>query len=482
MPHTISEDTLRLLFEASNSSHLESSLEIMIQKSRYDTRHSYLASQRVLPAVLEILKTVNDISHHHLLSLSLKLLRNLCAAGEYVNQNSFLELNGVGIVLNILTLAVAGYSDSHFGLVRLGLEVLANVSLAHLPGKQHKHSIWDELCTWFVSYATLSRKVRVQLPLMIYAWSDGNREFFSKLLNDGWPIVAEILSMASSAGFDKDWFKLLLSRICLEEPHLRRLFSALWSADVPAGESIKFRYQFSSKQASLLQTLSEFLNEPIGVLTVKKDAARVVLEIFKQSVGVLEHAMRGKSGIPTGIAAVDVLWYSLSILRNICSQHGVRGNREDAEDVVDVLLSYGLIELLLSLLRDLEPLARIRKAIKRSENQDATNCSSKPCPYKGFRRDIVSLIGNCIYRRKHAQDEVRQRNGILLLLQHCVTDEDNPFVREWGIWCVRNLLEGNEENQRAVSELELQGSFHVPEIAAPGLDHKTGCAKLVNVA
>lgn len=51
---------------------------------------------------------------------------------------------------------------------------------------------------------------------------------------------------------------------------------------------------------------------------------------------------------------------------------------------------------------------------------------------------------------------------------------------------MRNLLEGNEENQRVVSELELQGSFDVLEIAAPGLqvevDHKAGCAKLVNVA
>lgn len=83
------------------------------------------------------------------------------------------------------------------------------------------------------------------------------------------------------------------------------------------------------------------------------------------------------------------------------------------------------------------------------------------------------------------QDEIRQRNGILLLLQQCVTDEDNPFLREWGIWSVRNMLEGNEENQKLVAELEFQGSADaLPEIAALGLrvevDQRTRRAKLVN--
>ncbi|PNX63759.1 ataxin-10, partial [Trifolium pratense] len=64
----------------------------------------------------------------------------------------------------------------------------------------------------------------------------------------------------------------------------------------------------------------------------------------------------------------------------------------------------------------------------------------------------------------------------------CVTDEDNPYLREWGIWCVRNILEGNEENQKVVAELQLQGSADdVPEISALGLqvdiDPKTRRAK-----
>ncbi|KAK3020366.1 hypothetical protein RJ639_047819 [Escallonia herrerae] len=89
-------------------------------------------------------------------------------------------------------------------------------------------------------------------------------------------------------------------------------------------------------------------------------------------------------------------------------------------------------------------MALIRKATNQVQNPEAEHTySPKLCPYKGFRKDLVAVI-------------------------------------------VRNLLEGNVENQRVVSELELQGSVNVPEIAGLGLrvevDEKTRRAKLINVS
>ena len=52
---------------------------------------------------------------------------------------------------------------------------------------------------------------------------------------------------------------------------------------------------------------------------------------------------------------------------------------------------------------------------------------------------------NNAFQRMAVKDKIRQMNGILLILQQCVADKDNSFLREWGIWCMRNLLEGNEE-------------------------------------
>ncbi|KAM1230489.1 hypothetical protein FF1_040620 [Malus domestica] len=68
----------------------------------------------------------------------------------------------------------------------------------------------------------------------------------------------------------------------------------------------------------------------------------------------------------------------------------------------------------------------------------------------------------------------------------CGLDDDNPYLREWGIWCVRNLFEGNEENERVVAEFELQGAVDTPEIAQLGLrvevNPNTRRPKLVNVS
>ncbi|XP_027338341.1 ataxin-10-like [Abrus precatorius] len=490
LKYPVLEDTLQLLFQVSNSSTLEESLEILIQNAKYDSGRLDLASKRVLPAVLNIVHSLTHASHNHhhhhhdVLSLCFKLLRNLCA-GEPANQGSFLELNGVVLVSSVLKSEVGSSGPDH-GLLRWGLQVLANVSLA---GKQHQRAIWEELyLLGFVSLARLgSKEICDPLCMVIYTCCDGRPEWFSKLSSDddNWLVIEEIVRTAASAGSDEDWLKLLLSRICLEESQLPVLFSKLWFVDTPEGEVAESRDdQFSSEQAFLLLILSEILNEQLRDVTVSNDVALFVFGILKKSIGVLEHAIRGNSGLPSGSAAIDVLGYSITILRDICAQN-VRGNKEDAKDFVDVLLPFGLIELLLSLLGDLEPPAIIRKGIKQFENENGARCSSKPCPYKGFRRDVVALIGNCVYRTKHAQDEIRQKNGILLLLQQCVTDEDNRFLREWGIWCVRNMLEGNEENQKVVAELELQGSADVPEIAALGLrvevDQRTRRAKLVNI-
>lgn len=291
-------------------------------------------------------------------------------------------------------------------------------------------------------------------------------------------------------GFREDWLKLLLSRICLEDVHFPILFPKL--CEVCATEDTEDTGNsendaFSSEQAFLLRIMSEIVNERIREINIPNALALCILEIFKRSIKAVDFTSRGKSCLPTGSAAIDVMGYSLTLLRDICARESLEGFKEEGGDVVSALLSFGLLDSLLCLLCQLEPPALIRRALKQSENQERTSsCPPKLCPYKGFRRDIVAVIGNCAYQRKYVQDDIREKNGILLLLQQCVADEENPFLREWGIWSVRNLLEGNEENKRMVADLEVQGSADVPELAELGLkvevDERTRRAKLVNIS
>uniref|UniRef100_A0A1D1Z1X1 Ataxin-10 n=1 Tax=Anthurium amnicola TaxID=1678845 RepID=A0A1D1Z1X1_9ARAE len=230
--------------------------------------------------------------------------------------------------------------------------------------------------------------------------------------------------------------------------------------------------------------LSDILSEHFYRGSISSDFALSILRVLKEASRVVDFTSRGTSPLPTGSPAVDVLGYSLTILRDICASDDF--SSPASERLVDSLVSSGICPFLLDVLRDLEPPSTIRKILFQramKESPSISSNSSKVCPYKGFRRDIVAVIGNCTCGRKHVQDEIRHQNGILLLLQQCVIDEDQ-YLREWGMLTVSYLLEGNMENQQQVTELELQGSVDTPEIANLGLkvdvDKKTGRVKLVN--
>ncbi|OMO89447.1 Armadillo-like helical [Corchorus olitorius] len=481
------EGLLQPLLIASDSSSLKEALEILIKDSRTAVVRAELALRNILPTVVKLVESFHNTSSREYLMDSLKLLRNLCA-GEVANQNAFLEHDGVEVVSTVLQSA-ALLSDPDFAVIRICLQVLANVALA---GVDHQQAIWLQ---FFPDVFLMLARVRSQetsdpLCMILYTCCDGTPELVAELCKDtGLPIVAGIVGTVASVGFREDWFKLLLSRLCLEDTYFPPLFDRLReessfenSGNTDSGDNF-----FSSEQAFLLKIISEIVNERLEELTVSSEFAWFVFEIFKRSATAANFVSRGTSGLPTGSASIDVMGYSLTILRDICARESVQDLEKDSLDAVHVLLTYELIDILLSLLRDLEPPAIIRKVQKESETQGPSSSSSKLwlCPYKGFRRDIVAVIGNCAYRRKNVQDDIRKKNGILLLLQQCVSDDENPYLREWGIWCVRNLLEGNAENQEAVADLELQGSVDTPELARLGLrvevDQNTGRAKLVNI-
>ncbi|CAH9108320.1 unnamed protein product [Cuscuta epithymum] len=473
---------------ASNCSSIEVALEKLIGIAKTPEGRSQLASQNVISKLLELCLSISYPMGCHILSLSLKLLRNLCA-GEIRNQNAFLEENGVEVISTTIT-SIGFASDYDAEIVRMALQLLANFVLA---GGEHQRAVW---CKFFPNGFLNLARVRSSetcdpLCMVIYSCCEGDDKLLTDLCNEqGLPVIVEIIRTACMAdSATGSWFKLLLSTICIEGYHTESVFFKL-DPDYAAG-MIPADGHYVSEQAYTLRTLSDALNGGIEILAVTSDFALCILGILRSAAGGVDFTTRGKVGLPTGSILVNVLGYSLTILRDICACDRRTGFKDD---VVDVLVSSGLIELLLSFLRSLEPPAIIRAAMKQQQHREnrhekeETTMSSRQiitcCPYKGFRRDIVAILGNCLYRRKYVQDEIRKRNGIVLLLQQCVPDEDNPFLREWGIWAARNLFEGNTDNERVVADLELQGTLNVPELALLGLrvevDPRTHRAKLVH--
>ncbi|CAF1714974.1 unnamed protein product [Brassica napus] len=466
MEASIPEQVIQPLLLASDSSHsLDECLQFLIEASKTDSGRSDLASKAdILPSILALLQLLPYPSSRHHLNLSLKVLRNLCA-GETRNQEAFVDHNGSLVISELLDSAI-GDAET----VRFGLQVLANVVVM---GENRQRDVWLRFFPErFLAIAKVRRLETCDpLCMILYVCFDGSSEIASQLSSDeGLNIIAETMRAVGSVEYY--WLKLLVSRLCVEGDCFPGLFSKLANHKDST---------FTSEHAFLLSMVSDIVNERLKEVSIPKDTAHFVLGLLRQSVQVFDFASAERSELPTGSAVIDVMGYSLVVIRDACAGGSIEELKNDSGGGnVDMLLSSGLIELLLDLLRKLEPPTTIKKALK----QSPTSSSGKPCPYRGFRRDIVAAIGNCSYRRKEVQDEIRERDGLLLMLQQCVTDDENPFLREWGLWCVRNLLEGNEENQKVVAELEMQGSVDVPQLREIGLrveiDPLTSRPKLVN--
>ncbi|KAI0320888.1 spinocerebellar ataxia type 10 protein domain-containing protein [Amylostereum chailletii] len=76
-----------------------------------------------------------------------------------------------------------------------------------------------------------------------------------------------------------------------------------------------------------------------------------------------------------------------------------------------------------------------------------------------LKRDLVRLLGALVHEDRSMQDRVRMAEGIPVVLNLCVVDERNPYLREHAIFALRNLLHRNAENQAAVEAIKPMGTW-----------------------
>jgi len=113
----------------------------------------------------------------------------------------------------------------------------------------------------------------------------------------------------------------------------------------------------------------------------------------------------------------------------------------------------GLIESLLELLRLLDiflPRINFGKAVTQVPQGAVTD----PTGFSYLKRDLVRLLGILCQGTVAVQDRVRFCGGIPVVMNLCVVDERNPYLREHAIFTLHNLLEGNAENQAIVDSIK----------------------------
>lgn len=117
---------------------------------------------------------------------------------------------------------------------------------------------------------------------------------------------------------------------------------------------------------------------------------------------------------------------------------------------------------------------------------NATNSKGKDASQSidfGIRASLIQLLANFAYKCREVQDALRISGALPLILNGCRSDDNNPLVREWAVFAVRNICEDNDENQRYIAELKPQGVAENPDLEQMGLraemDPATGKLRFV---
>ncbi|KAK3744636.1 hypothetical protein RRG08_062286 [Elysia crispata] len=117
---------------------------------------------------------------------------------------------------------------------------------------------------------------------------------------------------------------------------------------------------------------------------------------------------------------------------------------------------------------------------KREEKASARDNVDPHHPVYGLKKDLIRLIANMAYKHRGNQDLVRSLDGIPLLLDLTMIDTRNPFITQWVVLAIRNLLENNRENRDVLSGMSLQGmAGHMAQLRAMGVHTELRGGKIV---
>ncbi|KAI9066956.1 hypothetical protein FKP32DRAFT_1644839 [Trametes sanguinea] len=128
----------------------------------------------------------------------------------------------------------------------------------------------------------------------------------------------------------------------------------------------------------------------------------------------------------------------------------------------------GLVEGLIETLRLVDAFVpRITYGKLGAGGSDAVDDARKAQVAQAFahvKRDLVRLLGILASENRAVQDRVRECGGIPVVMNLCVVDDYNPYMREHAIFALRNLLFGNVENQAVVDSIKPVGKWDEEKI------------------
>ncbi|XP_028288816.1 ataxin-10 isoform X2 [Parambassis ranga] len=197
--------------------------------------------------------------------------------------------------------------------------------------------------------------------------------------------------------------------------------------------------------AQLKEADSEECGVPPGV-------ARFLASSFQQSCGAV---LTLASGSASSEEVLQEALTVISLLDVLCEMTSDHKQFMFLQDHPDLLVNT------VELLEQVHAIGKASKNIFSSAQNFSFSAgvdSSSSSPVISFKAHLIRLIGNLCHGNANNQNKVREQEGIPLILDNCNIDSNNPFISQWAIFTIRNLLEHNTQNQQLVASLERRGT------------------------
>ncbi|KAF7229018.1 ataxin-10 isoform X1 [Nothobranchius furzeri] len=363
--------------------------------------------------------------------------RNSCVESKR-NQNLLRELGFIDVSLKLLSYLQTediGNKDSTHEPLRCGIQFLGNLAVGNQMSK-------DEI--WQLSFPDLllqllsadDEKVVSYASMVLHTCLDE-----AKVENLSQPqnikLALRVMELCQTQP-DLDWTVLIATQHFLKSS---ALVESMYSG------------MAHHERVTLLELLfAQLRDEDSEGCGVPPSVARFLASSFQNGCGAVLM-------LATGSASSDeVLQEALtviSLLDVLCEMTSDNKQFMFLQDLPDLLDS--TVELLVQV----HALGKASKNIfsatqnfsSLTKDGDPSSCS----PVISFKAHLIRLIGNLCHSNTNNQNKVRELEGIPLILDNCNIDGNNPFISQWAIFTIRNLLENNKENQELVASLERRG-------------------------
>lgn len=101
---------------------------------------------------------------------------------------------------------------------------------------------------------------------------------------------------------------------------------------------------------------------------------------------------------------------------------------------------------------------------------DCSNGSIKATNFPECKLLIIEIISFLVHENSKMQNRARELQGLEAVLSNCVIDDNDPFIKERSVMCIKHLLKDNPENQNIVAQLESKAAIQDDALESAGYE------------